>query len=171
LTRVYRLARSAFAANPFDGEGSFLFGGRWSSPGTRVVYTAERLSLAMLEYLAHLDPNRLPDDLVLAHAEVPESLDRIRITAKELPANWAQYPAPAELGQIGDRFVLDADAAILIVPSVLAPTEDNWMLNPVHRDFQSIRILPAEPFQYDRRLTPERRGPQAGPRTEIRRRR
>jgi RES domain-containing protein len=152
LTRVYRLARLAFAANPFDGEGSYRFGGRWSNPGTRIVYAAEHLSLALLEYLAHLDPNRLPDDLVLAQAEVPDRLDRIRLKAKDLPAAWTQFPALAELGRIGDQFVLDSKSAVLIVPSVLATTEDNWLLNPVHRDFHSIRILPVERFQYDRRL-------------------
>jgi RES domain-containing protein len=152
LTRVYRLARLVFAANPFDGEGSFRFGGRWSYPGTRIVYTAERLSLAMLEYLAHLDPNRLPDDLVLAQAEVPDSVSRISIRPRDLPADWAHYPAPAEIGRIGDQFVLDAKAAVLIVPSVLAPTDDNWLINPVHPDSRFIRILPIERFQYDRRL-------------------
>jgi RES domain-containing protein len=149
---VFRIARLAFAANPFDGEGSYRFGGRWSSPGTRVVYTAEHLSLAMLEYLAHLDPNYRPDDLVLAQAEIPDGLERIRLRAADLPEAWNRYPAPAELAAIGDRFVLDAKVAILIVPSVLAPTEDNWLLNPAHSDFGSIRILAIEPFQYDRRL-------------------
>jgi len=152
LTRVYRLARLAFAANPFDGEGSYRFGGRWSSPGTRVVYTAEHLSLAMLEYLAHLDPNRLPEDLVVAQAEIPDGVTRISLRSAELPADWARYPAPAELGGIGDRFVLEEKAAVLAVPSVLAPTEDNWLLNPAHPEFQQIRILPVEQFQYDRRL-------------------
>lgn len=152
MTRVYRLARRPFAANPFDGEGSYRFGGRWSSPGTRIVYTAEHLSLAMLEYLAHLDPNRLPDDLVLAQAVIPTKVSRISLRPGDLPADWAHYPAPAEIGRLGDRFVLDGQAAVLIVPSVLAPSENNWLLNPVHPDFQHIRILPLERFQYDRRL-------------------
>lgn len=152
MTRVYRLARLAFAANPFDGEGSYRFGGRWSSPGTRIAYTAEHLSLAMIEYLAHLDSNRLPDDLVLAQAEIPDSVTRIHIQTEDLPANWTHYPAPAETGSIGDRFVLEARAAVLVVPSVLAQIEDNWLINPAHPDFQHIRILPIERFQYDRRL-------------------
>ena len=152
MTRVYRLARVKFAANPFDGEGSYRFGGRWSSPGTRMVYTAEHLSLAMLEYMAHLDPIRLPNDLVLAQAEIPESVSRIRLRPEDLPADWTHFPAPAELGRIGDQFVFEAKAAVLIVPSALAPTEDNWHLNPAHPDFQQVRILPSDRFQYDRRL-------------------
>jgi RES domain-containing protein len=161
---VYRLARLAFAANAFDGEGSYRFGGRWSSPGTRVVYTGEHLSLAMLEYLAHLDPNRLPDDLVLAQAEIPDSIHRIRVRTKDLRAAWARYPALAELANVGDRFVAEGRAAVLIVPSALAPAESNWLLNPVHREFRRIRILPIEPFQYDRRLISNPQMPEASAR-------
>jgi RES domain-containing protein len=153
LTRIYRLTRRVFAANPFDGEGSYRFGGRWSNPGTRLVYMSEHLSLAMLEYLAHLDPNDLPNDLVLAQAEIPDSLDRLIVQPNELPKRWHEYPAPEELANIGDKFAAYSSSAILIVPSVLAANEYNWLLNPNHPDFQKIRILPNEPFQYDRRLT------------------
>jgi RES domain-containing protein len=66
LTTVYRLLRKPFAATPFDGEGSYRYGGRWSAPGTRIAYIAEHLSFAMLEYLVHLDPNQAPRDLMLA---------------------------------------------------------------------------------------------------------
>jgi RES domain-containing protein len=152
LSRVYRLLRSAFAANPLDGEGSYRFGGRWSSPGTRLVYTAENLSLAMLEYLAHLDPSNWPDDLMLAVAEIPDELSRIHLRIEELPANWQAYPATANLCQIGDQFVSDRKAAALAIPSVLAPTEWNWLINPLHQDFHRVRVISKERFQYDQRL-------------------
>jgi len=42
--------------------------------------------------------------------------------------------------------------AILIVPSVLAPTESNWLINPRHPAFERIRVHPAKPFQYDSRF-------------------
>ena len=65
-------------AHPFDGEGAYRYGGRWSSPGTRLVYTSEHQSLAMLEYFVHLDPEDAPDDLVLATADVPDNVSRER---------------------------------------------------------------------------------------------
>ncbi len=71
MTRVFRVLRAAYARNPFDGEGAYRYGGRWSSPGTRLTYTSEHQSLAMLEYFVHLDPEDAPDDLVLAMADVP----------------------------------------------------------------------------------------------------
>jgi RES domain-containing protein len=152
LSRVYRLLRHAFAANPLDGEGSYRFGGRWSSPGTRLVYTAENLSLAMLEYLAHLDPSNWPDDLMLAVADIPDEISHIHLKIEELPANWNAYPAPANLCHIGDQFASDAKAAILTIPSVLAPTECNWLINPLHPDFHRVKVISTEKFQYDQRL-------------------
>jgi hypothetical protein len=60
-----------------------------------VVYTAQRLSLAMLEYLVHLDADRPPGDIMLAKADVPEDVSRIQITTNDLPRGWRSYP-PAE---------------------------------------------------------------------------
>ncbi len=68
---MYRILRRAYAQKPLDGEGSYRFGGRWSSPGTRLAYAAERLSLAMIEYFVHIDPDDPPRDLVLVTAEIP----------------------------------------------------------------------------------------------------
>ena len=152
MTRVYRLLREPFAANPFDGEGSYRFGGRWSSVGTRLVYTAEHLSLAMLEYMAHLDANGLPGDLALAQAEIPDSMSRRQLRPADLPEEWLRFPAPSAIACIGDQFIQQAETALLIVPSALAPVEDNWLINPAHPEFQLLRILPTERFQYDRRL-------------------
>ncbi|WP_035357870.1 RES family NAD+ phosphorylase [Edaphobacter aggregans] len=152
MTLVYRLLRQPFADMPFDGEGSYRYGGRWSHPGTRMVYTAEHLSLAMLEYLAHLDPDRLPTDLVLAQAEIPDDISRVQFRAEDLPLDWRTYPAPTTLKDLGSEFVKESKAAVMIVPSVLATVENNWLINPVHPDFQRIKIVRTEPFQYDTRL-------------------
>ena len=59
----------------------------------------------MLEYFVHLDQDDPPTDLVLAIAEVPEGLALERIRARDLPKNWRESPAPAELARFGDEFV------------------------------------------------------------------
>jgi RES domain-containing protein len=149
---VYRLLREPYAATPFDGEGGYRYGGRWSAPGTRIVYTAEHLSLAMIEYLVHLDPNHPPKDLVLARAQVADDLPKLQLEKEELPGGWQDYPAPESLALIGDKFIRDAEAAVLIVPSAVAPTESNWLLNPHHPDFRKIKLERTESFHYDPRL-------------------
>lgn len=151
MKTVYRLLRKPFSATPFNGEGSFRYGGRWSRPGTR-VYTAEHLSLAMIEYLAHLDPGRPPTDLMLAKADVPDDISQLRLTAGDLPPTWRSYPASHTLQVLGDRFAQELQACALVVPSVLAVTDHNWILNPAHPDFARIILHDAEPFNYDPRL-------------------
>ncbi len=152
MTRVYRILRRPYSKQPFDGEGAYRFGGRWSSPGTRLAYASEHLSLAMLEYFVHLDADYPPEDLVLATAEIPNSLARLRLSATRLPANWRQTPAPPELALIGDEFVQSGRASILTVQSALAPAESNWLINPGHAGFSKIRLKPAEAFEYDSRV-------------------
>jgi len=106
----------------------------------------------MVEYFVHMDREDLPKDLVVVTAEIPDNVSRTSISAKQLPANWRQSPAPAELAEIGDRFIRDRRTAILIVPSALAPAESNWLINPRHADFSKIRVHPAESFEYDPRF-------------------
>ena len=152
MTKVYRILRRIYAKKPLDGEGSFRFGGRWSSPGTRVAYLAEHLSLAMIEYFVHIDPESLPKDLVLVTAQVPDTISRSSISPKRLPANWRSNPAPPSLANIGDTFVREARTAILMVPSALAPAESNWLINPAHPHAAKITVQAAQKFRYDPRF-------------------
>jgi RES domain-containing protein len=150
--RVFRVLRAAYARAPFDGEGAYRYGGRWSSPGTRLAYTSEHQSLAMLEYFVHLDPADTPDDLVLATAEVPDSLSRERAQTPALPDDWREVPAPTELTQIGDRFVKKAENCLLFVPSALAVSENNVLINPQHHEFKLITVNKTGPLEYDSRM-------------------
>ncbi len=149
---IYRLTRRKFAGkNPFDGEGSFLFGGRWSSIGTRICYAATHRSLAILEYRVHVDASLMPDDLVIATLEIPDSV-KIAPTPG-MPQDWKEYPAPQSLRKIGDRFVAEGFAALMLVPSALVPQENNVLLNPKHPDAaKMIRQRRLVPFLYDHRL-------------------
>jgi len=160
LTQVFRVLRVVHARTPFDGEGAYRYGGRWSSPGTRLAYASEHQSLAMLEYFVHLDPEDAPEDLVLATADVPDSVSRERIQAKDMPANWRETPAPPELTQIGDEFVKKAEHCLLLVPSALAVNENNWLINPQHEEFKQILVDEPQPLHYDQRMfrrSPRRR--------------
>jgi RES domain-containing protein len=149
---VYRVLRKPFARSPFDGEGAYLYGGRWSSKGVRIAYTSEHQSLAMLEYFVHLDSDNAPPDLVLVVAEIPGDVRKRVVTPKNLPSNWRHSPSPAELSNIGDEFIQKAEHCILIVPSALAPSENNWLLNPQHADFRKILPRKIESLKYDPRM-------------------
>jgi RES domain-containing protein len=152
LSRVYRVLRKTYARTPFDGEGAYRYGGRWSSPGTRLSYTSEHQSLAMLEYFVHLDVDDSPGDLVLAVAEVRADLARERVEPSNLPPNWRETAAPPELARLGDEFARRGENCLLLVPSVLAPNENNCLINPAHTDYKRIVVREVEPLSYDPRM-------------------
>lgn len=147
---VWRLARSVYPA--LDGEGARLHGGRWNEPGTPVVYTSGSLSLAALELLVHLDPDRLPDDLVAYTVEVPDGLERRRITAGDLPKEWNRRVEVPALRRIGETWAVNRDAVALRVPSAVIPEEHNVLLNPRHPDARAIHVADRRPFDFDPRL-------------------
>lgn len=161
--RVYRVLRKAYARSPLDGEGAYRYGGRWSSAGTRLCYASEHQSLAMLEYFVHLDSDSAPADLVLVTVEIPDHLPKERVDAEKLSSLWRRSPAPAELARIGDDFVRRNERCILIVPSALAPNENNWLLNPQHAAFRKVVVSRIEALNYDPRMFAPRQRPRRKP--------
>jgi len=93
---------------------------------------------------------------MLAVAEIPDNVSHIELAPRGLPKDWFVDPAPELLGDIGTQFVLEAKAAVLIVPSAIAPVEHNWLVNPAHPDFHRMKLHRAEPFRFDPRLLPVR---------------
>jgi RES domain-containing protein len=147
----WRIVKTKYAAHPFDGEGARLYGGRWNSPGVRMIYTSESLALAALEMLTHLGKS----DLLASYSRCAVNFDASLITSlnrSHLPANWRTYPAPPELQGLGDTWVADGTSVVLEVPSVLIETESNYLINPLHPDFGTLTIEDVEPFVFDARL-------------------
>lgn len=106
----------------------------------------------MLEYFVHIDQDDPPGDLVLASAEVPDDLSRERIHAKDLPATWRDPAAPPELARFGDEFAQRRGNCVLLVPSLSAPAENNYLINPEHSDYPRIVVHDLEPLTYDPRM-------------------
>lgn len=148
---AWRIVKTRFAAQAFDGEGARLYGGRWNSVGVRMVYTAGSVSLAVLEILVHLEnTDVLPAySLCAVHFDdtVVTNLDRAR-----LPPNWRDSPSPPELLTIGDAWIASGKSAVLEVPSAIVESESNYLINPAHPDFASVVIEPSQPFTFDPRL-------------------
>jgi len=147
----WRIVKARYATAAFDGEGAKRSGGRWNSPGRRVIYTSATASLAILEILAHLGSARALTAWVLIECRFEPQL-MTSIDPSTLPPQWQRYPAPAGVQTLGDRWIEAGISAVLAVPSVLVPQEKNYMLNPAHPDFARIEILPAVPFALDARL-------------------
>ncbi len=54
MPSAWRIVRAARVNSAFTGEGARVYGGRWNSRGTAVVYVSEHESLAALELFVHL---------------------------------------------------------------------------------------------------------------------
>ncbi len=148
---AWRIVKQKNEKAAFTGEGARLYGGRWNSPGTAMVYTAQSQSLAALEMLVHLDSA----DLLGGYVFFDVIIDEPMITAVDvatLPKNWRAEPAPAKLKAIGDAWIAAGASCVLRVPSSLVPAESNYLLNPKHPDFPKLKIGHAVPFRYDPRL-------------------
>jgi RES domain-containing protein len=128
-----------------------LYGGRWNSPGVRVAYGCGGIPLAILEVLVHLSGSQLLTSYSLASADVPDDLVAV-FPRSELPRNWKQFPAPVETTSIGDAWIKGATSAALAVPSVIAESESNYLLNPEHPDFARISVAVPTVFTLDPRL-------------------
>lgn len=151
MRTIWRLLKTRFASSAFDGEGARLYGGRWSSPGTRVAYASNSASLAILEVLVHLDASQMLSSYSLIAASVPDELIQ-ELPPRALPSNWRVYPAPAETAMIGDAWVRSGSSVVLRVPSVLVDAEYNFLVNPAHADFSKVVVGDAVPYVFDHRL-------------------
>jgi len=151
IVTAWRLAKTRYAATVFDGEGARIYGGRWNSPGIRVAYASESLALATLEVLANLQIVRTLSAYSVCRAHFDEKLV-VSVDPGSLPANWREYPAPPELQALGDTWIDGGQSLVMKVPSVIIPTESNYLINPAHPKFSSLTIDPPEPFVRDPRL-------------------
>ena len=147
----WRIVKSRHVGTAFDGEGARLYGGRWNSPGTRMVYTSASVSLAVLEVLVHLQDASLLSSYSLIAARFDDALVE-RLDRSMLPDGWRLYPASRELQRIGNEWVKNGRSAVLEVPSAVVERESNYLLNPAHPDFSSVVIGEPEPFTFDERL-------------------
>ena len=150
MITAWRITKTRYAQTAFDGAGARLAGGRWTSPGNPVVYTAENAALAALEMLVHLDATARPR-YALIPCTFPESLV-LRLDRRRLPDGWRTYPAPAVLQQLGDAWFKNGTSAVLEVPSVVIDMQSNYLLNPGHADFGRIMVGKSRPFDFDSRL-------------------
>lgn len=149
---AWRIDKVKWAKQSFSGLGASLEGGRWNPPSVPVVYLSRHLAMAALEKLVHLGrPLNIRVRYVafavfFADASV-EALNR-----DQLPPDWNRKPAGENTQQIGLAWASSFRSVILQVPSAIIPSEDNFLLNPLHPEFRRLRIEPPVPFAFDPRL-------------------
>jgi RES domain-containing protein len=147
---VYHLGSTKFARQ-LTGEGAKLHGGRWNTIGQPCLYTSETQALSILEYAANIPLDQMPADLSITIYSIPHDSWR-QFTPDELPKNWMDIPVAAQTRQWGTERLQKQEFLALKLPSVIIPSEFNYILNPLHPDFKKVRIKDIVPFNFDSRI-------------------
>jgi RES domain-containing protein len=148
--QFFRITTEQHTDDAFTGEGARLYGGRWNPKGISLIYTAATRSLALLEMLVQDQPLRA--NYVLIAATLPDDVRTEQLTTSDLPRNWRSLNARPTLQKIGMAWLQRNESAVLIVPSVVIPQENNFLLNPRHADFARLKTGIPEVLDTDSRL-------------------
>jgi RES domain-containing protein len=149
---LWRISKRKYADTAFSGEGARRVCGRWNARGQGMVYTSGTLSLAALEVFVHMEVEDVTTMLACIRVDVPAEVKIEYIELVQLPSDWRHIPAPAVLATMGDNWFKSGSTAILAVPSVVIPTEFNYLINPLHPDFAKLTVEFPQPFELDPRL-------------------
>jgi RES domain-containing protein len=152
MITAWRIVKEKHQRTAFTGKGSRQYGGRWNPTGIPVIYTAESLALATLEIIVHLGK----EELLYQHfIRIPVSFNASEVFTfprRKLPKDWAQVPPSESTQTIGQKWIMQAEYAILKVPSTIIKEEHNFLINPNHPNYPTMKIGDPQQFEFDPRL-------------------
>ncbi|WP_142846165.1 RES family NAD+ phosphorylase [Telmatospirillum sp. J64-1] len=146
---AYRIGDPEGAYPIWSPEGAKRMQGRWHKTGAAVIYASERYSTAMLEKLVHYNGLMPPNQHFLQIA-IPAGISYEVVNPDLLPG-WHSL-AGDEARQFGHQWYTEQRSAILIVPSVVARMERNFLFNANHPEFPRIKPDLETPIYWDARL-------------------
>lgn len=148
---VYRIANLRFKEFTLSGIGAEKVGGRWNEVGTRAVYCSENIALALLEYYVHSENiATLPKEILVAKIEIPDKF--VIQELDELPERWNQYPYSSKTTTVFTQLAQSRDFFALKVPSTIVGMENNYILNPLYKDFGKVEVVEFMTLPIDERL-------------------
>jgi len=145
---VFRIALSKYA-NALVCSGRAA---RWNPNETDVIYTACSRSLACLENVVHRNQLGLNQAFKVMTIEIPDDIRITNLDLRKLPESWTAFQNMPLTQAIGADWINDNKSAVLKVPSAIINAEYNYLINPLHVDFKSIKLLKSETFIFDRRI-------------------
>lgn len=146
--QVFRIALANYAL-ALNASGRAA---RWNPNDIEVIYTAGSRSLACLENVVHRNQAGLNHLFKVMTIVVPDDLCILTIEQKNLPANWCEFNQMPITQKIGEDWIKGKKSAILKVPSSIINAEFNYLINPLHADFKSIKLIKSETFVFDKRI-------------------
>ena len=86
---------------------------------------------------------------------IPDEVKIREVNIKSLPYDWRDEPPPESTKSIGSEWAKKMETVVLRVPSVIIPTEFNYVLNQLHPDFRKLTIGKPNTFSFDSRMWKE----------------
>ena len=152
--KLWRIAAATrqYRADDISGLGAAKSPGRWNGAGVAVVYSAQTISLAVLETAAHIDDGGLPLNRYLVEINIPDEVWALReqTTLSDLPLTWSAIPAGHASVAVGSAWLASLRSPVLLVPSVVVPEESVSLINPLHPASAKITAGVVRPFEYNR---------------------
>ena len=148
---VFRLCHSKYSKD-LSGTGAEKYSGRWNSRGTAMVYTCISRALCALEITVHTPLGNIPQNLSLISIEIPDNTKILELKNSQLNQDWKSLPHSNSTQTIGDQFIYENKFLIMKVPSAVIQGEFNYLINPHHKDMNTIKIIEIEQFNFDERL-------------------
>jgi RES domain-containing protein len=116
-----------------------------------MIYTSEAFSTALLEKLVH-GSGRLPPNQHYVTVTIPTGVP-YEVFDAAAHSGWDNRSCKVSRA-FGHDWQNSARSLILIVPSVVARTENNILINRQHPDFHKLFSSLHKPVYWDRRLFP-----------------
>jgi RES domain-containing protein len=148
---VYRLSKGKYHRD-LSGKGAEMYGGRWNSKGTPLLYTSQSRALAFAEIAMHIPLGIVPKDYFLITIQIPDTATILELVEDDMPPDWRSNPHSDSTQKIGDQFAHSLKHLALRVPSAVVPGDFNYLVNPLHPLMKEVTIAVVEPFEFDNRF-------------------
>ena len=149
ILTAYRIGDPAGAHPIFDATGSKLWPGRWNTSASPLIYTSEHYSSAMLERLVHGNGHIPPNQHWIEITILPGIAYEIFSTAHN--PGWDAEDCLVSKAY-GGAWQQSRRSLLLIVPSVVARMECNFLINDSHSEAHRITHSLHQPIWWDKRL-------------------
>ena len=149
--KVYRISLAIYSTKLLASGNP----ARWNSKDIKIIYTAQSRALACLENIVHRDSKGLQKNFRIMEIDIADEIKIEKIQETDLIADWKNFYNMPYTQQIGDDWINNSKTAVLQVPSVIVSGDFNYLINPAHKDFSSIKLLSAVPFEFDSRIKKE----------------
>lgn len=152
MINAWRVVKTKHQKTAFSGDGSAFADGRWHQQMVPMVYCSESLALAALETFVHIGKEGKHIRYRSFKLHIPPKCILQVENFSPLPKGWRKQPPMAAIKKIGTQWIQSQKSVVLSVPSVIIPSERNYLLNPFHPSFSEITTGESSPLGFDARM-------------------